>query len=166
MIEDISRANEVILKLKKALNEKNKESLQAHNDYVYLLADFENFKKRSEAMLNECKEEGKADVILKLSETINELFYFRDVVFKSLGQENDIAKGFSIIIEKLQKSLSDSGFLLIDPLNQNFDPRYHHIAYTQKVENDALKGKVIKVLSKGYMQNGKVIKPAVVVVGV
>ncbi len=166
MIEDISRANQVILKLKKALNEKNRESLQARNDYIYLLADFENFKKRSEAMLNECKEEGKADVILKLSETINELFYFRDVVFKSLGYENEIAKGFSIIIEKLQKSLSDSGFSLIDPLNQDFDPRYHHIAYTQKVEDNALKGKVIKVLSKGYMQNGKVIKPAVVVVGV
>ncbi len=166
MIEDISRANEVIARLKKALNEKNKESAQARNDYIYLLADFENFKKRSEAILNECREEGKADIVIKLSETINELFYFKEALLKSLGHDNEFVKGFSMIIEKLQKSLYESGFSLIDPQNQNFDPRYHHIAYTQKVDDDTLKGKVIKVLSKGYMQNGKVIKPAVVVVGV
>ncbi|MFP3165746.1 MAG: nucleotide exchange factor GrpE [Nitrososphaeria archaeon] len=166
MIEDIARANEVILRLRKALNKKTKENEQVRRDYIYLLADFENFKKRSEAEFRECRNEGKAEVVMKLSEPLNELFYFRDEILKNLGNDSELAKGFMIIMEKLLKSLFDSGFSLIDPLNQAFDPKYHHIAYTQKVEEEALKGKVLKVLSKGYMQNGKVIKPAIVVVGV
>jgi hypothetical protein len=74
MIEDIARANEVILRLRKALNEKTKENEQVRRDYIYLLADFENFKKRSEAEFRECRNEGKAEVVMKLSEPLNELF--------------------------------------------------------------------------------------------
>ncbi len=166
MISDPERANRIIKLLKERLKKELDENAKLKTDYLYLLADFENYKKRTESKIRSSKDEGKAELILRLSDFINELFYYEQAVYQLLGKENEVAKGFTMILQKLIKALSDEGIKILNPLNEPFNPELHQIAYTEKVDNQDMKGKVIKVLSKGYMQNDKVIKPAVVVVGV
>ncbi|KKR13712.1 MAG: Protein GrpE [Candidatus Woesebacteria bacterium GW2011_GWA1_39_21b] len=74
-------------------------------------------------------------------------------------------QGVEYIYSQLQVILRDNGLEPIDPLSEKFDPIKHHCLATietDKVEDD---DKVLEVLKKGYIMNGKVVRPAQVKVG-
>ncbi|MGC9208437.1 MAG: nucleotide exchange factor GrpE [Nitrososphaeria archaeon] len=166
MIEDQTRANLVIQSLRKKLGEEVKKEKELKDAYLYLLSDFENYKRRSENALLHCKDEGKAEMLIRISPALDEVFAFMEALERSLGKQSELYKGFEMIVQKMMKALKEEGFEVIDPLEKPFDPNTCSIAYTESVSDDKLKGTVIKVLSKGYIHRGKVIKPATVVVGV
>ena len=125
--------------------------------YTRLMADFQNFRKRTE------KE--KADVYSYANEKImTDLLAVLDNFERALASEckdEAYADGMKMIFKQLSDILTASGLEEIDAVGQDFDPNYHHAVLTDN-NDDFDSGKVTEVLQKGYKLNGKVIRPSMV----
>jgi len=87
---------------------------------------------------------------------------------KNNEQVTDVAilkEGFQLIYTKLGQILESKGLKPIDATNQPFDYNLHEAIANVPVEDEALKGKVIDQVEKGYYLNEKVIRFAKVAVG-
>ena len=125
--------------------------------YTRLMADFQNFRKRTD------KE--KADVYSYANEKImTDLLTVLDNFERALGSEckdEPYAEGMKMIFKQLTDILTAAGLEEIDAVGQDFDPNFHHAVLTDN-NADFDSGKVTDVLQKGYKLNGKVIRPSMV----
>ncbi|MBR2547437.1 MAG: nucleotide exchange factor GrpE [Eubacterium sp.] len=134
------------------------EEDEAWNEkYTRLMADFQNFRKRTE------KE--KADVYSFANEKImTDLLQVIDNFERALGsdcQDQAYAEGMQMIFKQLTDILKNSGLEEIEAVGHDFDPNFHHAVLTDS-NPDFDSGKVTEVLQKGYKLNGKVIRPSMV----
>ena len=136
---------------------KSEEDEAWNEKYTRLMADFQNFRKRTE------KE--KADVYSYANEKImTDLLTVLDNFERALDSEckdEAYADGMKMIFKQLSDMLKASGLEEIDAVGQDFDPNFHHAVMTDNNE-DFDSGKVTEVLQKGYRLNGKVIRPSMV----
>lgn len=126
--------------------------VELENNWKRALADYNNQQKR----FNEEKEEirKRANEILLLN-----LLPILDNMEMLLKHSQDI--GFKMIAKELQKIVKEAGLEDIDPKDKDFD-------VTTMEAIDSIEGEENKVLetnSKGYLLNGKLIRPAKVIVG-
>lgn len=140
-----------------ALEKKNK-------DYLFLMADFDNYRKR---MVRE-----KGDLIKNAAERVlKELLPIVDDFERALdatkadtdGQQ--VREGMELIYNKLIKFLESNGVKAIDSTGQDFDDNYHDAITTIPAPDESMKNKVVDTTTKGYMINDKVLRHAKVVVG-
>ncbi|MDY3239165.1 MAG: nucleotide exchange factor GrpE [Anaerovoracaceae bacterium] len=125
--------------------------------YMRLMADFQNFKRRTE------KE--KSDIYAFANEKIiSELLNVIDNFERALlhGAEGDsFAEGMNLIFKQLQGVLEKAGVKEIEALGLDFDPNFHNAVMTED-STEYESGKVTEVLQKGYTLNSKVIRPSMV----
>ena len=138
-------------------NEKDPEEEALNTKYLRLMADFQNYKRRTE------KE--KSDIYAFANEKIvSELLNVIDNFERALdaGNEGDsFVEGMNLIFKQLQGVLEKAGVVEIEALGQDFDPNFHHAVLTEdSAEYES--GKVTAVLQKGYLLNNKVIRPSMV----
>ena len=138
-------------------NEKDPEEEALNTKYLRLMADFQNYKRRTE------KE--KSDIYAFANEKIvSELLNVIDNFERALdaGNEGDsFVEGMNLIFKQLQGVLEKAGVVEIEALGQDFDPNFHHAVLTEdSAEYES--GKVTAVLQKGYLLNDKVIRPSMV----
>lgn len=125
--------------------------------YMRLMADFQNFKRRTE------KEKG--DIYAFANEKlIGELLNVIDNFERALAagnSEDSFVQGMEMILKQLLGVLEKAGASEIKALGEDFDPNYHNaIMMEDTAEYES--GKVSGVLQKGYILNNKVIRPSMV----
>ncbi len=125
--------------------------------YMRLMADFQNFKRRTE------KE--KSDIYAFANEKIvKELLDVIDNFERALAAGNDgdkFLEGMEMILKQLQGVLEKAGVAEIQCLGEDFDPNFHNAVMTEdSAEYES--GKVTAVLQKGYTLNGRVVRPVMV----
>ena len=133
-------------------------------EYLFLMADFENFRKRT---LNE-----KADLIKNGAEramrdllpVVDDLERAMDAINKG-GDLDSLKEGVDLIYNKFVKYLESQHVLAIDSTGKDFDTDIHEAVTTFPAPDPSMKGKVIDTTIKGYMINDKVLRHAKVVVG-
>lgn len=137
---------------------------QEKKEYMFLLAEFDNFRKRT------IKE--KADIIKNASEkAMTELLPVIDDMERAMqaieASDNiDSAKeGINLIYNKFIKYLEQNGVKAIDSTNADFNTEYHEAVTIFPAPDEDKKGKVIDTVQKGYTMNDKVIRHSKVVVG-
>ena len=150
------------------LFKKNQELQQELADknmsYLRLMADFDNFRKRS---LNE-----KADIIKNAAEKVlGGLLPIVDdferglEATKATADADDLRQGMELIYNKLINYLAANGVTPIESTGAPFDDNLHEAIATVPAQSDDQKGKVIDTTTKGYKLNDKVLRHAKVVVG-
>ena len=145
--------------------QETEEALEKKNkDYLFLMADFDNYRKR---MVKE-----KGDLLKHAAERVlKELLPIVDDFERALeatkgdtdGQQ--VREGMELIYNKLIKFLESNGVKAIDSTGKDFDDNYHDAITTIAVPDDSMKNKVVDTTTKGYMINDKVLRHAKVVVG-
>lgn len=124
--------------------------------YLRLLAEFQNYKKRTE------KE--KTDLYSYANEKImTELLEVLDNFERALEQEpgEGFKEGMELIFTQLTTCLTKAGLAEITALGEDFDPNVHNAVMAEETE-EYESGKVSGVMQKGYTLNGKVIRPSMV----
>lgn len=143
--------------------EKAKEELaKAKNDYLYLRADFENYKSQAIKERSEIAKFGAERLIVSLLEVVDN---FERGLELSVTPENvnDFVDGMKLTSKELKSTLSKFGVQEFDPMGQPFDPNLHEALSSE--ETDTLPpGHVSRVFKKAYKMYDKVIRPAQVVV--
>ena len=137
---------------------------QEKKEYMFLLAEFDNFRKRT------IKE--KADIIKNASEkAMTDLLPVIDDMERAMqaieASDNiDSAKeGINLIYNKFIKYLEQNGVKAIDSTNADFNTEYHEAVTIFPAPDEDKKGKVIDTVQKGYTMNDKLIRHSNVVVG-
>ena len=136
---------------------KEDEDLQAK--FVRLQADFQNFRRRSEAEKSDIYAYANEKIILQVLDVIDNF----DRAMETAPADDKFAEGMQLILKQLTDVLERNNVTEIEALNKNFDPAFHNAVMTEAVDG-VESGIVTKVLQKGYVLNSKVIRPSMVVV--
>jgi molecular chaperone GrpE len=149
----------------KQLAEEKEKVEKEKKEYLFLMAEFDNFRKRT------IKEKGEiirnaAEAAMKgLLPIVDDFERGLDAVRNSSDAEA-VKEGMELIYNKLMKYLEQNGVKPIESTGAVFDPELHEAIAMVPVEDENMKGKVIDTPTKGYTINGdKVLRFAKVAVG-
>jgi molecular chaperone GrpE len=139
------------------------EKADRHYDlYLRLLADMENVKKRN------AKERGEWHKYANEA-LIKEILPVVDNLEKAIIHSQDanglhaLREGVELTLKGLKDALTRSGVQEVEALGIPFDPCFHE-AVSQLEDQKVEAGVVLQELQKGYILNGRLIRPSVVVV--
>lgn len=138
------------------------EKLAELNDkYVRTVAEFENYRKRTNLEKAELVLNGGKDVMRVVLPTIDDL----ERAIQAMTDDN-AREGVTMICNKLLNTLAQKGLKPMEAKGAKFDEALHE-AVTQIPASDACpKGTVVDVVEKGYYLNDKVLRYAKVVVAI
>lgn len=139
--------------LRQKVKELEKELEDKKEKMMRLLADFDNYRKRMEKEVNELAEKEKEKLLLRFLEVYENL----QMAYKEISHE-----GLHMVMNQFKKVLNDEGIEEINAIGKKFDYNLHHAIATKKSkEKDGI---IIEEIKKGYMLNGRVIRPSYVIV--
>ena len=135
------------------------------DDYLRLMAEFDNYRRRTSQEKLELVSMASTDTIKGLLPILDDCERALKVLLES--DDSDAAKeGTELIYSKLMTYLKSKGLAVIEAAGQPFDTDLHEAVAQFPVPEDDKKGKVFDVVQTGYTLNGKVIRFAKVVVGI
>ncbi|MBT8196801.1 MAG: nucleotide exchange factor GrpE [Bacteroidia bacterium] len=141
------------------------EATLAKDKHLRLVAEFENFKKRTLKERIDLINTAGAEVITEMLPVLDDLERALKTMEESESTDKENLQGVKLIYNKLKSKLENKGLKPMDSMGKEFDDE-HMDAITQiPVEKKKQKNKVMDVVEKGYFLNGKVIRHAKVVVG-
>ena len=146
-----------IAQLEAALEHEKKE-------YLFLMADFENFRKRTLKEKADLIKNGAESAMRDLLPVVDDLERALDAINKG-GDLESLKEGVDLIYNKFVKYLESQHVTVIDSTGKDFDTDIHDAVTTFPAPDPSMKGKVIDTTIKGYMMNDKVLRHAKVVVG-
>lgn len=138
------------------------ELIAAQDRNLRLMAEFDNFRRRTAKEQLDIIETANAKLLEKLSEVLDNF----ERAFAAENKANDLEafeKGMQLIHSQFAKTLTDAGLEQIDPIGQEFDPNCQE-ALIQQPSEDIPEGHVVTVFQKGYRLKGKILKTAKVIV--
>jgi molecular chaperone GrpE len=154
---DNESTEKVIDDLKTQLVQEQEKIASYEKKLQYLLADFENLKKRTEL-----------DVQTKVNSVIAEiLFQFLSIYDDFVRAKEALAKqkvsidGLTSILKNMDSFLSAYGVSPIDALGEIFDPKLHE-AISVKVDPSLDENTITSEIRKGYILHNRVIRPSLV----
>lgn len=170
--EEAPEVDEEAKKIEQKLNTllKENEELKASvakekDDYIRLMADFENFRRHSAEAKLELVSSAAADTIKGLLPVLDDCE--RAMKMLEENSADEVAKeGTALIFNKLMGYLKTKGLEVIKAKGEKFDTDFHEAVAQFPVPEEDKKGLVYDVVQTGYTLSGKVIRYAKVVVGI
>ena len=148
---------EEIASLKEELAKEKKE-------YLFLMAEFDNFRKRTLKEKSELIKNTAESAFKGLLPIVDD---FERALKASENTEdaNALKEGMELIYKKLKKYMEQNGVKEMDPEDKDFDADKHEAISVVPVPDESQKGKILDTVEKGYTINDKVLRHAKVVVG-
>jgi len=132
--------------------------------FLRLLAEFENFKRRTAKERIDLIQTAGKDVIVSLLDVLDDC----DRAEKQLNTSDDIVvqrEGIQLVFNKIRSTMQSKGLVAMDSVNKDFNVELHEAITEIPAANNKMKGKVVDEVTKGYFLNDKIIRFAKVVVG-
>ena len=155
--DETAELNSKIESLEKELENSKKE-------YLFLMAEFDNFRKRTLKEKSEIIKNGAENAMRDLLPVVDDF----ERALQAINENNEIEglkEGVVLIYTKFIKDLEKNGVKAIDSNNKDFDTELHEAVTTFPATDESQKGKIIDTVQKGYTINDKVLRHAKVVVG-
>lgn len=131
------------------------------NSFLRKQADFQNFTKRKEKEVEELKKFASEKIITQFLGSLDN--FERAIEASTESKDFDsLLQGVEMIVRNLKDIMSSEDVEEIETEGA-FNPEYHHAVGVEASE-DKKEDEIVKVLQKGYMMKGKVIRPAMVIV--
>jgi molecular chaperone GrpE len=132
--------------------------------YLRLMAEFENFRRRTAKERLDLIQTAGKDVIVSMLEVMDDC----DRAEKQLNSADDISvqkEGIQLVFNKVRSTLQSKGVTAMESLHKDFNVELHEAITEIPVTENKKKGKVVDEITKGYFLNDKIIRFAKVVVG-
>jgi molecular chaperone GrpE len=130
------------------------------NKYLYLYADFENFKKRAVKERSDAMKFGWERIATEILGVVDNLE--RAVEYMPKDVDPNLKTGIEMTVTQFRAVLEKQGVALIATDGVPFNPELHEAMSQEPSEIPA--GNVVKTLVKGYTLHGRLLRPAKVVV--
>ncbi len=141
--------------------EELRKQLEAEqNKYLRLLADYDNFKRRTQIdkdIANKFRSQSLLSDILPVLDNFE-----RALSLQTTSEESaSLLKGVEMVQKSLIEAVNREGLEEIKAVGEPFDPNFHQ-AVMQEKDDSAEPGTVLQELQKGYILKGRVLRPAMV----
>lgn len=145
-------------------NEELKASLEKEKkEYMFLMAEFDNFRKRTLREKSELIKNAAESVFKGLLPIVDDME--RALKASDAEAESPIRQGMELIYKKLVKFMDQNGVKEMNPDDKDFNADTQEAITAVPVQDESQKGKILDTVEKGYTINGKVLRHAKVVVG-
>ena len=149
-------------KLEEQLAAARQEAAANYDRYARSVADLENFRKR---VLRE-KEELRQFAVSGLMEDVIPILDNLGLGLAAAKQETDvkaIVGGITMTLEQFKGALGRHGLKEVNPVGQRFDPNFHE-CISHQPSHEVAEEHVMQVVRQGYVLNGRLLRPASVIV--
>lgn len=134
-----------------------------NDDYLRLMAEYDNYRKRTMKEKSELIRNAGEKVLKELLPVVDDF----DLAIVNMAESDDLAslkEGILLIYQKLGDFLKQQGVAPIETEGQDFNEELHEAIAVVPSSDESQKGKVIDSVKKGYTLNDKVLRHAYVVV--
>ena len=131
------------------------------NSYLRAVAELDNYRKRMDRELDNARKYAIERFAQELIGVVDSLEAGLSAAGTSSG--SPLLEGTHATLKQLQRAFEKAGIKLIDPRGQPFDPAWHEAMVAQP-SADQPANTVLSVIQKGYSLNGRLLRPARVVV--
>ncbi|MGF1447823.1 MAG: nucleotide exchange factor GrpE [Opitutales bacterium] len=147
------------------LDEAQAQVAQEKDRYLRAVADLENFRRRVARDKEELRQFGLSDFVQNLLPALDNL----NLGLQALDSQElpteaaNLLEGFRFVGQQIQKTFAEHGVETLEPEGEAFDPNLHDCVShepSETVDED----NVIRVMRTGYRLNGRLLRPASVVV--
>lgn len=150
--------------LEKKVEELEDQLAKEKKEYLFLMAEFDNFRKRTVKEKSDLIKNASESVLKGLLPIVDDFERGLEASAKS-DDPAAIRQGMELIYQKLIKFLAQNGVKPIESTGKPFDSELHEAIAMVPVTDEAQKGVVIDTPTKGYTLNDKVLRHAKVAVG-
>ncbi len=133
--------------------------------YLRLLADFENFRRRTAKEKIDFLEQANAKLILELLPVLDDFERAAKSMDAPETSIESVKNGITLVYGKFLKSLERQGLMPIHSNGEVFDVEKHEAITQIPAPTEDMKGKIIDTVEKGYTLGEKVVRFAKVVIG-
>ncbi|HAR96357.1 MAG TPA: nucleotide exchange factor GrpE [Deltaproteobacteria bacterium] len=151
---------ELIHEQEKAIAEREKEIGELKDRLLYQQAEFENFKKLKAKEKQEALRFGNETMVKEILPVIDNLERAIDHASKT-GEAKAIVEGVELTLSGLLKVLERFGVQRVEAQGKKFDPNLHEAVYEEE-RKDVAPGTVVGELQRGYIMDGRLLRPAMV----
>jgi molecular chaperone GrpE len=159
--EEVEALRAELESVKHELRKAKECSESSLNKMKYLMADFDNYRKQMEKQLASKAESIKAELLLKFLNIRDDYLRALSVARQSKSEQGVVIEGLEGILKNIDSLLASEGVREIEAVGTPFDPNVHDaIAYSTR--DDLAENTVTAEIRKGYMLNGRVLRPSLV----
>lgn len=146
--------------LAEQLTAAHKKAQENFEGWQRTMADFQNYKRRTERELKESYQKASVDTLMSVLPILDDFERAMTSVPDDL-KDHSWLNGINLIQRKFNKILDEQGIVAIDPVGEPFDPSRHE-AVGMDDSSEVESGHVTITLQKGYMAGERVLRPALV----
>ena len=148
--------------LLKKLTDTKEEAEKNYDLYMRTYAEMENIKKRGIKEREELAKYANESVIKEILPVIDNL---DKAISHARNDENSstLVEGLELTRDGLMKALEKAGVKEVEALGKPFDPNFHE-SVSQQIDDTVAPGHVIMEMQKGYLLNGRLMRPSMVVI--
>jgi molecular chaperone GrpE len=131
------------------------------NSYLRSVAELENFRKRTERELDNARKyaiERFAQELVTVGDSLE-----AGIAAGAANPGPALLEGAEATLKQLHRAFDKAGIKILDPQGQPFDPAWHEAMVAQE-SADKPANTVLSVIQKGYALNGRLLRPARVIV--
>ncbi len=159
--EEVEALRAELESVKNELRKAKESSESSLNKVRYLMADFDNYRKQMEKQLASKAESIKAELLLKFLNIRDDYLRALSVARQSKSEQVVVIEGLEGIMKNIDSLLASEGVREIEAVGTPFDPNVHDaIAYSAR--DDLAENTVTAEIRKGYILNGRVLRPSLV----
>jgi molecular chaperone GrpE len=140
-----------------------KEAADNHDRYLRAVADLENFRRRTVREKEELRLYAASRLLEDLLPALDNLGLGLAAARQPNADLKGLANGVELVQQQLKSALAAHGLKEINPLGQPFDPHQHE-ALSHQASPDVKAEHVMSVVRTGYTLNGRLLRPASVIV--
>lgn len=130
--------------------------LRVQDLYLRALADFDNFRKKVQQDQAKVDRVAKREILLRLLEVLDS---FDRALDETSGLPESLMEGFQVIRRQLLNILKAEGVTPMETLGEAFDPELHEAIATVG-SNTRTSGTIVAELSRGYLWQDELLRPA------
>lgn len=149
--------------LQKALAEAEKKAQDNWDKAVRTLAEMENLKRRTQKDLEDAHKFALTGFAKEMLTVLDSLILGLQAATGDSEEVKKFREGSELTIKQFESAFARFKVETIDPIGQPFNAEQHQAVLVQEVEG-AEPNTVVNVFQKGYMLNGRLLRPAMVVV--
>lgn len=161
---NIEQDNSELVDANAASDNKEEEINALKDKYIRLVAEFDNYRKRTNKEKIDIINNATESLMLSLLEVLDDIDRADDQIAKSKDVDS-LKTGVDLIFSKFRRTLLNKGLKEMDSTGETFDPDLHEAVTEIPAPDKKLKGKVVDTVQKGYYIQDKIIRHAKVVVG-
>lgn len=142
--------------LQRQLERAEKAAAEANDKYLRMLAEYDNFRKRSQKEREACYADAYSDAVSAVLPVLDNLERAANY-----SDAEAVSKGLTLTLKSFEETFNKLGIHEIESVGKPFDPQLHNAV--MHVEDDSYgENEIVEVLQKGYIKGDKVIRYAMV----